>query len=143
MDFDLIARARLLAVTTRFATSADRGEAMKALHLLTDTFRIGHDGDLKPKGALANVLMVRQVSEYQTRHHIAQPTMTEMTPERIAGVVPIVSYKVEEGRMTTSVSDFHVTIVPVGDEWKIDRLRMIPFAVGPTVEMAPLPGAGR
>lgn len=143
MDFELVARARLLSVTTRFATSADRGEAMKALRLLTDTFRIGHEGDLKPKGALANVLMVRQVSEYQTRHHVAQPTMIEMTPDRIAGVVPIVSYKIEEGKMTTSVADFHVTIVPVGDEWKIDRLRMIPFAVGPALEMGSLPGVGR
>lgn len=143
MDSDLIARARLLAVTTHFATSADRGESMKALHLLSDTFRIGHDGDLKPKGALANVLMMRQVSEYQTRHHVAQPTMTSISADRICGVVPIVSYKIDEGKMTTSVSDFHVEIIPVGDAWKIDRLRMIPFAVGPTVEMGPMPGVGR
>ena len=128
MDHDLAARARLLEVTTRFATSADRGEAMKALHMLTDTFRIGAEGELKPIGALANALMARQVSEYQTRHHVAQPTMTETTAERIAGVVPITSYKLEEGKMTISVADFHVTIVPVEGVWKIDRLRMIPFA---------------
>jgi hypothetical protein len=128
MDFDLIARARLREVTNRFATCADRNEAIKGMRMLTETFKYGPDGDLKPKGALANMLMMRQVFEYQTRHHAFEPMMTEMSETRIAGVVPIASTKVEDGKMTYSVNEFHVTIVQVDGEWKIDRLNMVPFA---------------
>ncbi len=128
MDFDLIARARLREVTNRLATCADRNEAIKSMRLLTDTFKYGPDEDLKPKGALANMLMFRQVAEYQTRHHVLEPTMKEMSPQRISGIVPVTSTKLEGGKMTYSVNEFHVTIVPVGDEWKIDRLNMVPFA---------------
>jgi hypothetical protein len=142
LDTDLEARLRLSDVATRFATSADRNEAMKALHLLTKTFRISAMGGEKPKGALANVLMMRQVSTYQTRHHVAEPTLTDIQPNSISGVVPITSYKVDDGKMSISVSDFHMTIRTEDGEWKIDRLQMIPFAVGKADEMGPFPMAG-
>ena len=135
MDFDLEARARLRAVTNQFATSADRGESMKAILMLSDTFGYGLEGELKPKGALANILMMRQVSEYETRHHTMEPTMTRILPDRISGIVPISSTKKENGKVTFSTNEFHVTIIPVGDTWKIDRLNMVPFAAGILGEM--------
>jgi hypothetical protein len=135
MDFDLEATARLRSVTNYFATSADRGESVKALQLLSDTFGYGVEGQLKPKGALANILMMRQVSEYETRHHTMEPTMTLISPDRISGIVPITSTKKEDGKVTVSVNEFHVTIIPVGDGWKIDRLNMVPFASGTLGEM--------
>lgn len=128
-DEELMARARLRAVTNDFATLADRGAAMSGMKMLSPTFGYGLDeADLKPKGAFSNILMMRQVAEYQTKHHTHEPTMTHIAPDRIAGVVPIVSTRLEDGKMTISVSEFHVTIVPVGNEWKIDRLTMVPFA---------------
>jgi hypothetical protein len=142
LDPALEARLRLSDVATRFATCADRNESMKALHLLSKTFRIKAMGGEKPKGALANVLMMRQVSTYQTRHHVAQPVLSDIQPDSISGVVPITSYKVDEGKMSVSVSDFYMTIIPEGGLWKIDRLQMVPFAIGQAQEMGPFPMVG-
>lgn len=128
-DEELMARARLRGVVNQFATMADRGEAMNGLRMLSDTFGYGlNETELKPKGALANVLMMRQIAEYQTRHHTHEPTMSHVAPERIAGIVPITSTRLEDGKVTISISEFHVAIIPVGKEWKIDRLTMLPFA---------------
>jgi hypothetical protein len=142
LDLQLEARLRFSDLATRFATCADRNEAMKALHLLTKTFRVTAMGGEKPKGMLANFLMMRQVSTYQTRHHVAQPTLTDVRPDSISGVVPITSYKVDDGKMSISVSDFHMTIIPEDGIWKVDRLQMVPFALGESQQMAPFPMAG-
>jgi hypothetical protein len=133
MDMGLQARLRFSDLLTRFATSADRGEAIKALHLLTDDFQITSKDGPKPKGALANVLMMRQISEYTTRHHVSEPIISSFSEERICGVAPIVSYKVEDGKMTIGVVEFTAEIVPStqrdgSSAWKIHRLTMAPYA---------------
>lgn len=129
MDDLLMAALRLMKVTNDFATCADRGESMKAMHYLSDTFRIGAAGEEKPKGAFANLLMMRQVMDHQSRHHVAFPTMTKIQKDKIAGVVPVVSYKIEGEKNVIDCNEFHVEIILVDDgEWKIDHLRMIPFS---------------
>ena len=133
MDMGLEARLIFSDLLTRFATSADRGEAIKALHLLTDDFQISTKDGPKPKGALANVLMMRQLSEYTTRHHVSEPSISSFSDERICGVTPIVSYKVGDGKLTIGVVEFTAEIVPSNSpngtkNWKIDRLTMAPYA---------------
>jgi hypothetical protein len=140
MDEALLARLRFSDVMTRFASLADRGEAIKGLHMLTDDFLIESQAGMMPKGALANVLMMRQVSEYTTRHHVSEPLISSFSDDRICGIAPIVSYKVDGGKLTISVVEFTAEIVPGtyrdGTKgWKIDRLKMAPYAAmtDPTV----------
>ncbi len=115
---------------TRFATSADRGEAIKAMALCTETMTIGAEGDLKPKGALANALMMRQISSHTTKHHVGSPTIESHGPDRIVGTAPITSYRLDDDKASFSVSEFWAEIVPDAEsgEWLCARLRMIPFA---------------
>lgn len=130
MNKSLIARLIFQDLMTRFATSADRGGAIRAMQLCTEDMTIGAEDDLKPKGALANVLMVRTISAHETRHHVGFPLIESFSDERICGTAPITSYRIEGGKSSFSVSDFYAEIVSDkgSGNWLIARLQMIPFA---------------
>jgi hypothetical protein len=130
MDDKLTSRMIFHDLMTRFATSADRNEAIKAMALCTEDMTIGPDDDLKPKGALANALMIRTISSHVTKHHVGSPTIESYAAERIVGTVPITSYRLDDDKASFSVSEFWAEIVPdtESDDWRIARLRMIPFA---------------
>jgi hypothetical protein len=131
----LIAKAIFHDLLSRFATSADDGMAIKAMRLCADDMKIGmgsaDEEDLKPKGMLANALMMRSIAKHITKHHVAAPTIKSFSDDRIVGTAPIVSYRMDEGTPSFSVSEFYAEIVPDKEnkgEWLIARLSMVPFA---------------
>jgi SnoaL-like domain len=125
----MLARLRFADVMTMFATSADRGEAIKALRFCADDIVIGAEGDDKPRGALANLLMMRQVMDHRTRHHVASPVIHDFSGDYVRGTCTVVSYKVAGAASSFAVTDFEATLRKGVDEvWRISRLRMIPFA---------------
>ncbi len=131
MNKALEARLIFHDVMTRFATSADRGEAIKAMQLCTEDMTVGMMGDEKPKGMLANMLMMRTIQTHVTKHHVPSPTIDSFSDERICGSAPITSYRLDDDKASFAVSEFYAEIVPdpeIAGEWLIQRLRMIPFA---------------
>jgi hypothetical protein len=126
----MLARLRFADVMTMFATSADRGEAIKALRYCSDDVVVGAPGEEKPRGALANLLMMRQVMDHRTRHHVGSPVIHDFGEDFIRGTCTVVSYKIAgDNTSSFAVSDFEATLSREGDDiWRISRLRMIPFA---------------
>jgi hypothetical protein len=116
-------------LTSAFLAFTDRGEATRSLELCAEPFEVSMMGKTGGIDLFRSFMEQREKAGHQSRHVVCFPTVTRAGSEAVEGVVPVVAYRLVDGKFSIGVADFDVKVVRDGEQWKVSRWGLRPFTL--------------